>query len=176
VSDKRVQAVLTYAELNEVIRQTERGPIEAIVADPVQRRVKIIFGAPGCPDGIEPWVFKIERTQSPPLTHRSHGSPESTAGGETTPVTYDEALEIWCRRKFPDAPEGGYFFIENCIGGSHGPQVFVRWDSGPIATASSYVGTRQWLLPPEQTLHTVMREVFAICGSPESTESGAGES
>jgi hypothetical protein len=21
-------------------------------------------------------------------------------------VTYDEALEIWCRRKFPDNPEG----------------------------------------------------------------------
>jgi len=53
VSDKRVQAVLTYAELNELLGQTERGPIEAIAADPVQRRVRIIFGAPGCPDGIE---------------------------------------------------------------------------------------------------------------------------
>jgi hypothetical protein len=62
VSDKRLQAVLTYAELNQLIGQTERGPIEAIAADPVQRRVKIIFGASGCPDGIEPWVFKIERT------------------------------------------------------------------------------------------------------------------
>jgi hypothetical protein len=90
-------------------------------------------------------------------------------------VTYDEALEIWCRRKFPDAPEGGYFFVENCVGGHHGPQVFVRWDSGPVVTASTYVGTRQWLLPPKQTLHAVMREVFAIFSSPESTESLAGK-
>ena len=35
--------------------------IEAVVADPVPRRVEIIFGAPGCLDGIEPWIFKIER-------------------------------------------------------------------------------------------------------------------
>jgi hypothetical protein len=84
VSDKRVQAVLTYAELNELLGQTERGPIEAIAADPVQRRVKIIFGASGCPDGIEPWVFKIERSQSPPSTHTSDGSPTSVDGGEQT--------------------------------------------------------------------------------------------
>jgi hypothetical protein len=82
VSNKRVQAVLTYAELNELLGQTERGPIEAIAADPVQRRVKIIFGASGCPDGIEPWTFKIERTPSPPSTHTSDGSPESTLATE----------------------------------------------------------------------------------------------
>lgn len=178
MSNKRVQAVLTYAELNELLGQTERGPIEAIAADPVQRRVKIIFGASGCPDGIEPWVFKIDRPISPQSTYRSEGSPEpATGGGETTPMTYDEALETWCRRKFSDAPEGGYFFIENCVGGNHGPQVFVRWDSGPILTNSSAVGVRQWVLPADKYgLHTVMREVFAIGGSPESTESAAGES
>ena len=35
--------------------------IEAVVADPVQRRVKITFGASACPDGIVRWTFKIER-------------------------------------------------------------------------------------------------------------------
>ena len=84
MSNKRLQAVLTYAELNELLGQTERGPIEAIAADPVQWRVKIIFGAPGCPDGIEPWTFKIDRPLSPPSTHTSDGSPESALAAESS--------------------------------------------------------------------------------------------
>jgi hypothetical protein len=68
VSEKRVQAVLTYAELNELIGGTERGRIEAVVADPIKRRVQIIFSAPGSTDGIEPWVvpFYALRSSSPP--------------------------------------------------------------------------------------------------------------
>jgi hypothetical protein len=34
VSNKRLQAVLPYAKLNELLGQTERGPIEALAADP----------------------------------------------------------------------------------------------------------------------------------------------
>jgi hypothetical protein len=92
VSDKRVQAVLTYAELNELLGQTGRGRIEAIAADPVQRRVKIIFGASGCPDGIEPWVFKIDRPLSPPSAYTSEGSPESTLAAENILSTTARAL------------------------------------------------------------------------------------
>jgi hypothetical protein len=175
VSDKRVQAVLTYAELNELLGQTERGRIEAIAADPVQRRVKIIFGASGCPDGIEPWVFKIDRTPSPPSAYTSESSPEPTSGGgETTPMTYDEALEIWCRHKFPNAPEGGRFFLENCAGGEHGPDVYARWDAGSIVTKETVTTTALWRLFPEYNLQAVMREVFAISGSPEPTKSATG--
>ena len=36
-------------------------PVRSKRSDPVQRRAKIIFGAPACPDGIVRWTFKIER-------------------------------------------------------------------------------------------------------------------
>ncbi len=86
MSDKRLQAVLTYAELNQLIGQTEHGPIEAVVADPVKRLVQIIFSAPGAPDGVEPWVVPFYALQSSsPSTPTSEGSPESidpAAGSE----------------------------------------------------------------------------------------------
>ena len=79
----RVQTVLTYAELSELLGQTERGPIEAVVADPVRRQVQTIFAGPG-PDGIEPWAavpfYAIQ--SSPPSSHTSDGSPESTSAAE----------------------------------------------------------------------------------------------
>jgi hypothetical protein len=83
VSEKRVQAVLTYAQLNELIGQIERGPIEAVVADPIKRRVQIIFSAPGAADGIEPWVVPFYALKSsPPWINTSDSSPESTSAAE----------------------------------------------------------------------------------------------
>jgi hypothetical protein len=89
-------------------------------------------------------------------------------------MTYDKALEIWCRRKFPNAPKGGFFFLENCAGGEHGPDVYLRWAAGPVVTKKTVTTTALWRLSPEYTLQAVMREVFAISGSPESSESAAG--
>jgi hypothetical protein len=72
VSEKRVQAVLTYAELNKLIGATERGRIEAVVADPIKRQVQIIFSVPGSVDGIEPWVLpSYALRSSPPPTNAS---------------------------------------------------------------------------------------------------------
>jgi hypothetical protein len=85
VSEKRVQAVLTYAQLNEVIGQTEHGPIEAVVADPIRRVVHITFFAPEVADGIEPWVVPFYALKaSPPSTHTSESSSGSTESAAET--------------------------------------------------------------------------------------------
>jgi hypothetical protein len=79
VSDKRVQTFLTFAQLNELIGQTEYGAIEAVVVDPVRRQVRIIFAGTDSPDGVEPWAIPFYAVKpSRPSTHTSDGSPEST--------------------------------------------------------------------------------------------------
>lgn len=76
--DKRVQTSLTYAQLNELIGGSELGPIEAVVADPVRREIRVIFAGIG-PDGIEPWTVPSYAVKaSPSSTSTSDGSPEST--------------------------------------------------------------------------------------------------
>jgi hypothetical protein len=82
VSDKRVQAVLTYAELNELFGQTERGPIEAVATDPLKPQVHIILAGGDSPDGIEPWVVPFYALKSSPPSTSIEGSPQST---ESTP-------------------------------------------------------------------------------------------
>jgi hypothetical protein len=77
VSDKRVQTLLTYAELNELLGQTEYGAIEAVVADPVRRVVRVIFGG-ATPDGVEPWAVPSYALKSSPPSTSIEGSPEPT--------------------------------------------------------------------------------------------------
>ena len=142
VSDKRVQAVLTYAELTQLIGATERGRIEAVVADPVKRLVQIIFSASGSADGIEPWVIPFYALQpSPPSTHTSEELHEVRVAIE------NQIIEL--RRNYDDDGE---------LWGIADSEIYEALGSILDAIRSS---------PP--STHT-------SDGSPESTESTAGES
>jgi hypothetical protein len=84
VSNKRVQGVLTYAELNDLLGLSFK-PIETVVSDPVHRQVRIIFAGTSN-DGFEPWTVSLPvravTSNSPPSTHTSDGSPTNVDAGD----------------------------------------------------------------------------------------------
>jgi hypothetical protein len=95
---------------------------------------------------------------------------------------YEQALRTWAQRNGMalEIPEdaNGVLYLENCVGGLHGPTVFLRWSPSNVdRPGAGITAERQWRVDDKFTLHTILAEIIAIVlasTSPQSTHQPDG--